>query len=171
MQPLVYTTNLLLAILPPRLCSLSGVRSSSVRSSPRHLSKWSRALVPAALVQVVARPRPRGTCPSGRAPSSPRHLSKWSHALVPAALVQVVARPRPRDTCPSGCTPSSPRHLSKWSHVFVPAHLSKWPLAPLLVFGTHLYGDASPALTRTVTYHQRSLVRRSITGAHSLSSD
>jgi hypothetical protein len=146
MQPLVYTTNLLLAILPPRLCSLSGVRSSSVRSSPRHLSKWSRALVPAALVQVVARPRPRGTCPSGRTPSSPRHLSKWSHALVPATLVQVVARPCPRGTCPSGRT-SSPcalvqviaRPLPSFRHSFVRRRIT----------GAHSYGNASPALTRS----------------------
>jgi hypothetical protein len=93
------------------LSSLLGVRSSSVRSSPRHLSKWSHALVPVALVYVVARPRPHDTCLSGRTPSSPRHLSKWSYALVPTALVKVVAHPRPRNTCLSGHAPSSPRDL------------------------------------------------------------
>jgi hypothetical protein len=72
-----------LAFPRPRGTCLSG----RVPSSPWHLSKWSYALVPAALVQVVVRPHPRGTCPSGRTPLSPQHLSKWSYALVPATLV------------------------------------------------------------------------------------
>jgi hypothetical protein len=122
-------SSLLVSVLCPAFARLAFARprgtclSGRAPSSPRHLSKWSRALVPAALVQVVARPRPRGTCPSGRTPPSPRHLSKWSHAPVPATLVQVVARPCPRGTCPSGRTPPSPRHLSKWSHALVPAAL------------------------------------------------
>jgi hypothetical protein len=63
----------------------------------------------------------------------------------------VVARPRPRGTCPSG----------RASLSSLPAHLSKWSPISVLVFGTHLYGDVSPALTRTATRHRRSLVRSS----------
>jgi hypothetical protein len=106
--------------------------------------------------------RARGTCLSGRMSLSPRHLSKWSHVLVPATLVQVVARPCFRDTCLSGRTSSSPAALVQSGRVSLPslsAHLLKWSPAPVLVFGTYLYGDASgPALTRTVTYHRCSLV-------------
>jgi hypothetical protein len=67
----------------------------SAHSFPAHLSKWSPALVPGALVQVVARSRPQ------------RHLSKWSPVLVLSG------------TCLSGRLSSLPAHLSKWSPILV----------------------------------------------------
>jgi hypothetical protein len=76
-------------------------------SFPVHLSKWSPVLVPGALVQVVARPCSRRTCPSGRLSSFRAHLSKWSPALVLS------------DTCPNGRPSLSLVHLSKWSPVLV----------------------------------------------------